>query len=121
MALRQPPSNSAVPFWMRLTALIRSLCSQAAATAGGADGGLDQQATTSVIALKGALGRQGDAQGGFQRSGLKSPLRGEPQHDACKRDWLAGSVRGVGGTRPPRLAPEGKRERGIRYLAPQAD
>jgi hypothetical protein len=40
-------------------------------------------------------------------------LRGEPVARQCQRFLLARDVpSGVGGTRPPRLSPQGKRERG---------
>jgi hypothetical protein len=42
-----------------------------------------------------------------------APLRGEPVARQCQRSLLARVVpSGVGGTRPPQLSPEGKRERG---------
>jgi len=76
-----------------------TFCSQAAAAASGANGGLDQQAA-AVINLKAGSSRQGDAQGGLQRSGLKSLLRGEPQHRWLPA-WLAGGQRARPGGNPP--------------------
>jgi len=49
--------------------------------------------------------------GGYTR-GREPSCGGSRSIDDCQRCLLAGSVRGVGGTRPPRLSPEGKRERG---------
>src|SRR5216110_1258372 len=48
----------------------------------------------------------GDAQGG------RSPSWGAPLQRACQRGWLARHVRGVGGTRPPRLFPGGGNGKG---------
>lgn len=51
----------------------------------------------------------GDAQGGRGPSCGGSRLHGSASAVLLARDVLAG----VGGTRPPRLSPEGKRERGV--------
>ena len=56
---------------------------------------------------------QGDRARGISAERFEIPLAGGVAASmAASGPWLAGSVRGVGGTRPPRLAPEGKRERG---------
>ena len=59
---------------------------------------------------------------GIHKGAAASLVGGAGSRDACQRFRLAGGVlSGVGGTRPPRLSPEGKRERGeIKFLAPQA-
>src|SRR5580658_3307541 len=45
--------------------------------------------------------------------GAAALLWGEPAHDACQRLWLAAQrAVGVGGTRPPRLAPGGGNGKG---------
>ena len=45
--------------------------------------------------------------------GAVALLWGEPAHDACRRLWLAAQrAAGVGGTRPPRLAPGGGNGKG---------
>src|SRR5258708_18234862 len=52
--------------------------------------------------------------------GRQPSCGGSRSIDACQRFLLARGVPGVGGTRPPRLAPEGKREKGVKFVAPQA-